>query len=88
MGGQSFCVVVTHGIYLQIEIEDKKPLPKKEEEVKQMRLIDYNEYESEVRRLHEQASHVPKPGQIQADAPPLVPLTPAIVLPASRKGEI
>lgn len=51
-----------------------------------MRLIDYNEYESEVRRLQEQALHVTKPGQTQADTPPLVPLTPAIVLPASQKG--
>lgn len=52
-----------------------------------MRLIDYNQYENEVRRIKEQALKSSKPVQPKIDMLPMIPLTPAIVLPANRKEE-
>lgn len=55
-----------------------------------MRFIDYNEYENEVQRLQQEAARDAKRSRSQpasVSPPSLVPLTPAIVLPAPRKQD-
>jgi hypothetical protein len=62
-------------------------VPRVEEDTRQMRLIDYNEYENEVQRIQREAARKAAHKHLPATSPPVISLTPAIVLPAPRRQE-